>query len=115
MDDDQVIIPENFSMVSPGIYRSSFPKRKNFSFLKKLKLKTVLTLILEDYPIVNSNFLQENSIKLYQFGVAGNKEPFVDIPEDKVYIIIYARSLMHCTFYLMFAIILVRIMIKLQY
>lgn len=84
-DDDIVTIPENFSMVASGIYRSSFPKRKNFSFLKKLKLKSVLTLILEDYPSVNCNFLEENSIKLYQFGVAGNKEPFVDIPEDKVF------------------------------
>lgn len=83
-DEDTVIIPENFSMVATGIYRSSFPKRKNFSFLKKLKLKSVLTLVLEDYPSVNCNFLQENSIQLYQFGVAGNKEPFVDIPEEKV-------------------------------
>ena len=86
MDDqeEEVIIPENFSIVSCGIYRSSFPKRKNFLFLKKLKLKSVLTLVLEEYPTVNSTFLSENSISLFQFGVAGNKEPFVDIPEDKV-------------------------------
>jgi tyrosine-protein phosphatase SIW14 len=30
------------------------------------------------------NFLEENSITLFQFGVPGNKEPFVDIPEDKI-------------------------------
>ncbi|KAJ1506659.1 Tyrosine-protein phosphatase dsp1 [Coelomomyces lativittatus] len=29
-------------------------------------------------------FLRENGITLFQFGVAGNKEPFVDIPEDKI-------------------------------
>jgi hypothetical protein len=28
---------------------------------------------LEDYPQVNLDFLSENNIKLYQFGVAGNK------------------------------------------
>jgi hypothetical protein len=33
---------ENFTLVTPGVFRSSFPKKKNFSFLKKLKLKSVL-------------------------------------------------------------------------
>ena len=75
---------ENFSLVSGGIYRSAFPKKRNFGFLKKLGLKSILTLILEDYPELNTKFLDENNIQLFQFGVAGNKEPFVDIPEDKV-------------------------------
>ncbi len=75
---------ENFSLVASGIYRASFPKRRNFPFLQKLRLKSILTLILEDYPDLNTKFLDENGIKLFQFGVAGNKEPFVDIPEDKV-------------------------------
>ncbi|KAG5456543.1 MAG: hypothetical protein BJ554DRAFT_3689 [Olpidium bornovanus] len=42
------------------------------------------TLILEEYPEQNMRFLEQNNIKLLQFGVAGNKEPFVDIPEDKI-------------------------------
>ncbi|KAF9425868.1 hypothetical protein BGZ94_007155, partial [Podila epigama] len=65
--------PDNFNMVSTWIYRSSFPKKKNFSFLKKLGLKSILTLILEDYPDQNVKFLKENDIKLFQFGIAGNK------------------------------------------
>ncbi|KAF9364528.1 hypothetical protein BGX34_001246 [Mortierella sp. NVP85] len=69
--------PDNFNMVSTWIYRSSFPKKKNFSFLKKLGLKSVLTLILEDYPDQNMKFLKENDVTLFQFGIAGNKEPFV--------------------------------------
>ncbi|KAG0254225.1 hypothetical protein BG011_005890 [Mortierella polycephala] len=76
--------PDNFNMVSTWIYRSSFPKKKNFSFLKKLGLKSILTLILEDYPDQNMKFLKENDITLFQFGIAGNKEPFVQIPEDKI-------------------------------
>ncbi|KAK3814302.1 MAG: tyrosine phosphatase family-domain-containing protein [Benniella sp.] len=76
--------PDNFNMVSTWIYRSSFPKKKNFSFLKKLGLKSVLTLILEDYPDQNMKFLKENDVTLFQFGIAGNKEPFVQIPEDKI-------------------------------
>ncbi|KAH7036966.1 tyrosine phosphatase family-domain-containing protein [Linnemannia elongata] len=76
--------PDNFNMVSTWIYRSSFPKKKNFSFLKKLGLKSILTLILEDYPDQNVKFLKENDITLFQFGIAGNKEPFVQIPDDKI-------------------------------
>ncbi|KAI8362241.1 tyrosine phosphatase family-domain-containing protein [Mortierella sp. GBAus27b] len=76
--------PDNFNMVSTWIYRSSFPKKKNFSFLKKLGLKSILTLILEDYPDQNMKFLKENNVTLFQFGIAGNKEPFVQIPEDKI-------------------------------
>ena len=75
---------ENLSLVAPGVYRSAFPIRRNFPFLKKLGLKAILTLILEEYPEQNMKFLQDNGIRLFQFGVAGNKEPFVDIPEDKV-------------------------------
>ncbi|KAJ3038913.1 hypothetical protein HDV00_012835 [Rhizophlyctis rosea] len=75
---------ENFNMVTKGVYRSAFPKKRNFAFLKKLGLRSILTLILEDYPEVNKRFLAENNITLFQFGVAGNKEPFVDIPEDTI-------------------------------
>jgi len=81
---EELIPPDNFALVSKGIYRSAFPKKKNFPFLKKLKLKSVLTLILEDYPEQNLKFLSENGIQLLQHGVPGNKEPFVDIPEDKI-------------------------------
>ncbi|RUP49979.1 hypothetical protein BC936DRAFT_140807 [Jimgerdemannia flammicorona] len=37
-----LIPPDNFNMVSKHIYRSSFPKKKNFAFLKKLGLKSML-------------------------------------------------------------------------
>ncbi|KAI9269075.1 tyrosine phosphatase family-domain-containing protein [Phascolomyces articulosus] len=81
---EALIPPENFNMVCEHVYRSSFPKKKHFRFLQKLKLKSVLTLILEDYPEQNMKFLEERGIKFLQFGIAGNKEPFVQIPEDKI-------------------------------
>lgn len=34
--------PENFAIVVPGIFRSSFPRKENFDFLKSLRLKSVL-------------------------------------------------------------------------
>ncbi|CEG63236.1 hypothetical protein CU097_015597 [Rhizopus azygosporus] len=82
--EEALIPPENFNMVCEHIYRSSFPKKKHYKFLEKLKLKSVLTLILEEYPEQNMKFLQEHNIKFLQFGIAGNKEPFVQIPEDKI-------------------------------
>ncbi|KAJ3324677.1 hypothetical protein HDU76_013360 [Blyttiomyces sp. JEL0837] len=70
---EEMIPCENFNLVCKGVYRSAFPKKKNFPFLKKLGLRSILTLILEDYPDLNKRFGEENNIQLFQFGVAGNK------------------------------------------
>ncbi|CAO3614902.1 unnamed protein product [Mucor fragilis] len=75
--EEALIPPENFNMVCEHVYRSSFPKKKHYKFLEKLKLKSVLTLILEEYPEQNMKFLEEQNIQFLQFGIAGNKEPFV--------------------------------------
>ncbi|KAI8084589.1 uncharacterized protein BX664DRAFT_169042 [Halteromyces radiatus] len=39
---EALIPPENFNMVCQHVYRSSFPKKKHFRFLEKLKLKSIL-------------------------------------------------------------------------
>ncbi|KAJ3129804.1 tyrosine-protein phosphatase siw14 [Physocladia obscura] len=83
-EEEKLYPMENFSLVVNGVYRSAFPKKKNFSFLKRLKLKSILTLILEDYPEQNQKFLDTNNITLFQFGVAGNKD-LMDIPENVIY------------------------------
>lgn len=76
--------PENFAPVINNIYRSSFPNSNNFSFLKRLKLKSILCLIPEDYPEIHRQFVEEEGIKLFQLGLSGNKEPFVVISHDLV-------------------------------
>lgn len=82
-NDKEVIPPENFSHVAGEIYRSSFPRTENFSFLeKRLKLRSILVLIPEEYPAENEEFLKTSGIKLFQVGMSGNKEPFVNIPSD---------------------------------
>ncbi|PKI84325.1 hypothetical protein MVES_001628 [Malassezia vespertilionis] len=81
---EELVPPENFAMVNSWIYRSSFPKKKHFPFLKTLGLRSVLTLILEDYPEQNINFLDENGIRFFQYGIPGNKEPFVQIPDKTI-------------------------------
>ncbi|CAK7896585.1 inositol phosphatase Siw14p [[Candida] anglica] len=76
--------PENFAPVINTIYRSSFPQPINFTFLKKLKLKSILCLIPEEYPEIHTNFLKDEGVKLFQLGMSGNKEPFVKISSELI-------------------------------
>lgn len=76
--------PENFAPVINQIYRSSFPQPNNFTFLKKLKLRSILCLIPEDYPHLQQEFIKNENIKLFQLGMSGNKEPFVKISSDLI-------------------------------
>lgn len=76
--------PLNFAMVDNGIFRSGFPDTANFSFIQSLALRSILYLCPEPYPEANMEFLKANGIRLYQFGIEGAKEPFVNIPEDTI-------------------------------
>eukprot|EP01136_Pigoraptor_vietnamica_P003404 Opistho-1_new@32627 len=76
-----LVPPLNFAMVAPGVYRSGYPNKKNFPFLQQLGLKSLLYLCPEPYAENNAAFLAENGIGLFHFGIFGNKEPFVEIPE----------------------------------
>ncbi|XP_072953081.1 inositol diphosphatase DSP1-like [Typha angustifolia] len=76
--------PLNFAMVEDGIFRSGFPETANFGFLKTLNLRSIIYLCPEPYPEENTEFLETNGIRLFQFGIEGRKEPFVNIPEEKI-------------------------------
>ena len=82
---------------------SGFPSKKNLPFLKKLGLKAVILLCPECYSDAILDFMGSNDTKVYQVGLEGNKEPFVDISESNVrraisYIIDPANQpiLVHC-------------------
>ncbi|XP_017969641.1 PREDICTED: probable tyrosine-protein phosphatase At1g05000 isoform X3 [Theobroma cacao] len=81
-DDLNLIPPLNFAMVDNGIFRYLCP---------------------EPYPEANTEFLKSNGIRLFQFGIEGYKEPFVNIPEDTIRealkVVLDARNhpvLIHC-------------------
>lgn len=76
--------PENFAMVWCGIYRSSYPNKRNYDFMRQLGLRSIVYLCPEEYPESHIAFLSEAGIQLLQFGVVGNKEPFDESPEDIV-------------------------------
>ncbi|CEP61361.1 putative tyrosine protein phosphatase SIW14 LALA0_S03e01134g [Lachancea lanzarotensis] len=79
----EVVPPENFSHIVGEIYRSSFPRPENFPFLQhSIKLKSIMVLFPEDYPQENLDFMAEAGITLFQIGMSGNKEPFVNIPSN---------------------------------
>lgn len=80
--DNELIAPENFAMVEPGFFRSAFPRTKNISFLKKLGLKTVISLVPEDYPDQMVEFYSSFGIQLFRRGLDGNKWPFKSIDEQ---------------------------------
>jgi tyrosine-protein phosphatase SIW14 len=82
--EDLYIPPLNFSMVDNGIFRSGFPDSANFSFLQTLGLRSIICLCPEPYPEANKEFINSNGIKLFQFGIEGYKEPFVNIPQDTI-------------------------------
>lgn len=50
--EEALVPPENFALVCSGVYRSGFPKKRNFRFLEGLHLKTVLCA-----PLVPKLFL----------------------------------------------------------
>ncbi|XP_057764958.1 tyrosine-protein phosphatase DSP1-like [Salvia miltiorrhiza] len=83
-EDHLFVPPLNFSMVDYGIYRSGFPDAANFPFLKTLGLRSIIYLCPEPYPEENMQFLNANGIRLFQFGLEGSKELFVNIPEDLI-------------------------------
>ncbi|QCD79774.1 Protein-tyrosine phosphatase-like [Vigna unguiculata] len=71
---DEIFVPPlNFAMVDNGIFRSGFPNSANFGFLKSLRLRSVICLCPEPYPETTSEFLKDNGIRLYQFGIDGCK------------------------------------------
>lgn len=80
---DVIIPPPNFAMVARGIYRSGYPKVENCTFLKRLHLRSIVYLCPEETTELSS-FYVENNITVVQFGIQGNKEPFIEMPEDVI-------------------------------
>ena len=68
---------------SRGVFRSAYPTKKSFDFLKKLGLKSVIYLCQEEYSSQVRQFYTDLGIQIYEHGVSGNKEPFVDIRQAR--------------------------------
>jgi len=74
-----LIPPKNFGQVMPGVFRCSYPKPENFSFLKTLGFRSILTLVPEPYSDAHVSFITENGVQHFQIGIEPNKSPFITI------------------------------------
>ncbi|KAI0885035.1 tyrosine phosphatase family-domain-containing protein [Annulohypoxylon maeteangense] len=70
--------PVNFAMVAPGLYRSGYPQAPDYSFMRTLNLKTIVTLVGKELPDGYQEFIKGNHIKHEIFDMAGTKK--ADIP-----------------------------------
>lgn len=79
-----IVPPLNFAMVSRGIYRSGHPNERNFEFLRRLSLRTVLYLGTEDYRPNMTAWTCSQSITFHHLRLAINKEPLAEMDESDV-------------------------------
>ncbi|CAG8581577.1 43041_t:CDS:2 [Gigaspora margarita] len=79
-----MVPPLNFAMVAPGVYRSGHPNRKNFPFLKKLKLKSIMCLSSDEFHEELSQFVKDQNIQIFHYKIDGNKEPFIEIEQKEI-------------------------------
>ena len=64
-------------MVAPGVYRSGYPNERNFPFLRRLNIRTVVCLCDEPYLARNAEWAAAEGVELFECGVGANLEPSV--------------------------------------
>ena len=79
-----LVPPLSFAMVEDSVYRSGYPNKRNFPFLKKLGLRSIMYLSDDEYSQENLDFLKEHNINIFHIRISGNKEPFQEIDQADV-------------------------------
>lgn len=87
---DVVVPPLNFDMVAPGVYRSGHPNERNFAFLQRLNLKSIMYIANDDYRENMTEWARREGIQVFHHRVSVNKEPFAEMDEAEV-----AQALSH--------------------
>lgn len=72
--------PENFGVVTPGVYRSGYPKAEDFGYLEQLRLKTIVTLVKKDEVDADlQKFINANRINQFTFAMKGTKKEAIPL------------------------------------
>lgn len=79
-----LVPPLNFQTVAIGVSRSGHPNERNYEFLRRLRLKTVMYLAEDDYRPTMTFFAQREGVKILHHRITVNKEPFATMEEDRV-------------------------------
>ncbi|RMZ86112.1 hypothetical protein DV737_g122, partial [Chaetothyriales sp. CBS 132003] len=95
--------PDNFQMIAPGLYRSSYPHSLHFAQLEGLNLKTIVTLVAQDLPVEYADFITSKAIAHHHIPILANKDEDVSTDADTINkvlcIMLDARNypmLVHC-------------------
>eukprot|EP00164_Ancoracysta_twista_P012775 GFYU01020151.1.p1 GENE.GFYU01020151.1~~GFYU01020151.1.p1 ORF type:complete len:289 (-),score=34.44 GFYU01020151.1:43-909(-) len=64
-----LIPPFHYAMVEEGLYRGAYPSMKNFRFLKRLKLRSLVSLTPEHATRDLKAFCDDEGIKIFHFYV----------------------------------------------
>jgi tyrosine-protein phosphatase SIW14 len=77
MSEDNLWAPLGFAYVSPGIYRSAYPRKKTWSFIESLRLKSMICVSPSDIKDDLIDFCKVKGINLVLNNIGHNQEPFI--------------------------------------
>lgn len=80
--------PLSFAQVSEGIYRSAYPNKSTWSFIKTLQLKRMICLSPSDLRPDLIEFCKEGNIELIEYEIGHNQEPFLSMLSEKVTLVL---------------------------
>ncbi|KAI8979201.1 protein-tyrosine phosphatase, partial [Mycotypha africana] len=78
-----LIPPFRFTLVEENLYRGGYPKPRNERFLKRLRLKTILSLIPDKLTPEIQEFCEENNINIFHLTVDKMKEDNIPLTYNK--------------------------------
>ncbi|KAK2873231.1 hypothetical protein FQN49_002504 [Arthroderma sp. PD_2] len=76
--------PDNCAEVVQGIYRSSFPLPVHISSIAQLGLKTIVTLVEEEWSPEYREFVKNSGITSHIIPILANKDPEIYTPASTV-------------------------------
>ncbi|KAL9550925.1 hypothetical protein MBANPS3_004499 [Mucor bainieri] len=87
-----LIPPFRFTMVEENLFRGGYPKPRNKRFLKRLRLKTILSLIPDKLMPEMQEFCEENNINLLHLTVDKMKEDNIPLTYNKTLMALQASK-----------------------
>ncbi|KAK0558749.1 peroxisome assembly protein (Peroxin-2) [Tilletia horrida] len=79
-----VVPPLNFDVVAAGVYRSGHPNERNFDFMQRLGLRSIMYLANEDYRDNVAGWARASGLQIFHFPLEVNKEPFAEMDAGHV-------------------------------
>ncbi|TXT13399.1 hypothetical protein VHUM_00766 [Vanrija humicola] len=87
LDPPPVLVPPiNFALVAPGVYRSGHPNKKNFGFLSRLGLKTVVYVEhADEYRKDGADFVAQEGLEFHHLDLSDEEALFTKHGRDRLH------------------------------